>query len=120
MNTLSEEARIWRRKKIHEINKRSRKAGIKNKLKQDHIPVPETCPIFGTPLIYKSIDGLFDPNYASIDRIDPNKWYEDGNIRVMSVRANTLLSDATIGELKAIVAFLEECSQLKQILKACV
>ena len=38
----------------------------------------------------------------TLDRIDPTKGYEPGNIRVISWRANSLLKDMTLEELKAI------------------
>ena len=38
----------------------------------------------------------------TLDRIDPSKGYEPDNIRVISWRANSLLKDMTLDELKAI------------------
>ena len=42
------------------------------------------------------------PDSKSLDRIDASKGYTPGNIRVISWRANSLLSDATPSELAAI------------------
>jgi hypothetical protein len=69
------------------------------------IVIPEKCPIFGTTL-YRGT--RFDnENSPSIDRIKPSEGYVKTNIWVVSRRANTIKSDATLEELKALVTALE-------------
>ena len=69
------------------------------------ITVPELCPVFGTPLLPPSLCGM-NPMMPSIDRIDSSRGYEPGNVQVLSHRANSLKSNATIEELEAVLAFL--------------
>jgi len=46
-------------------------------------------------------------NSPSLDRIDNSKGYVPGNIAVISMRANMIKNNATLAELKAIVAYME-------------
>ena len=43
----------------------------------------------------------------SLDRFVPNLGYVKGNIRVISFRANRLKSDATIDEMRQVLAYME-------------
>ena len=43
---------------------------------------------------------------ASIDRKDSSKGYVKGNVAIISRRANLLKNNATIAELKAVLAFM--------------
>lgn len=60
------------------------------------------CPLLGIELTYKAYTpGLRPPaNYASLDRIDPKKGYIEGNVQILSFRANSIKSDATLEELE--------------------
>ena len=61
----------------------------------EDIVIPEKCPVFLVPI-----------EVPSIDRIDPSKGYIPGNVRIISMRANMLKSDATLEEMDLIVADL--------------
>ena len=65
----------------------------------------DTCPILEIPLDYgPSTNGAKIPsNYASLDKIDPSKGYVVGNLQVISKKANSMKSDATIEELRKFV-----------------
>jgi hypothetical protein len=67
-------------------------------------PLPKTCPVLGIPLSYEGNEGAAD-NAMSIDRIDPNKGYVQGNIVLVSQRANRIKNDATPLELRKIADF---------------
>lgn len=47
----------------------------------------------------------------SIDRIDPKRGYVRGNVVVVSMRANSIKREATIDELRKMVAFYESLTQ---------
>ena len=72
----------------------------------EEIIVPDICPVLGIPL--KIATGAAKPNSPSLDRIDPRRGYEPGNVRVVSHKANTIKSNATVEELRAVLAYLEE------------
>jgi hypothetical protein len=85
---------------------RARKAGISDTARaKDLLPLPSKCPLLGVELYYGSDVG-YRPDRASIDRTDSTKGYEPGNIWIISYRANNIKSDATLAELKAVVAGL--------------
>lgn len=70
----------------------------------DLYPLPKTCPVLGIPLSYEGNEGGAD-NAMAIDRIDPTKGYVQGNIVMVSQRANRIKNDATPAELRKIADF---------------
>jgi len=71
----------------------------------DIFPSDGKCPMLGIELQFnnkKSCD-----NSPSLDRIIPSVGYVPGNIQLISYRANRIKNDASLEELKSIVAFLE-------------
>lgn len=62
------------------------------------------CPLLGLELTYAKYEGNTPDNYASLDKIDPSKGYVEGNVQILSFRANTIKGHATLEELKLIVA----------------
>lgn len=67
------------------------------------------CPVFGFALDWscqRNNGGKVLPNSPSIDRIDPERGYVKGNIKIISFRANQIKSDASHEELKLVTAYL--------------
>lgn len=85
---------------------RAKRKGLTFTILKSDIVIPENCPILGIP-IDNAARGRASYNSPSIDRIDNARGYEPSNVHVISHRANSLKSNATLKELKAIVAFLE-------------
>lgn len=86
----------------------ARKQGIAFDIElADLLPAPDRCPIFGTLLAYGTRVRGQQQDSPSIDRIDPAQGYIKGNVWVISNRANTIKNDATLDELKTVVAALE-------------
>lgn len=69
------------------------------------ICIPDQCPVLGIPMAR-----------PSIDRIDNNKGYVKGNVRVISYRANVLKNNATVEEIRLVLADLERTSGVCEIL----
>lgn len=84
-----------RQRIFEKVRKRCRENGRKFALTLDDIKIPSHCPLLGIPL---SRDGFLD-NYPSLDRIDSTKGYTPENVIVISYRANTIKSNATLSEL---------------------
>ena len=83
-----------------------RHSGRKALEAKDIIPLlVDVCPILEIPLNYSPIGygQKTPPNHASLDRINPNKGYVVGNLQVISKKANSMKSDATIEELRKFV-----------------
>ena len=82
-----------------------------------------TCPVLGTKLIYKTkglsgTNGYPSENIPSIDRIDPNKGYTQDNCRIVSLKANVLLSNGTLEEIeKVYLSLKKDCSDPSTVLK---
>jgi hypothetical protein len=68
--------------------------------------MPEVCPVLGIPLVVG--DGSAKDNSPSIDRINPAGGYTKDNIRVISHRANTIKSNATIEEMEKVLAYIKD------------
>lgn len=72
---------------------------------EDDLDWPTHCPVL--PWIELHYPGRYrnDPAGASLDRIDHQKGYAPGNVRVISLRANLLRRDITPEELRALADF---------------
>ena len=87
---LSAEARLWRA-----ARSRARKRGIQFDLLLEDIVIPEVCPVLGTQM-----------TRPSLDRFDPRRGYTADNVRVISMRANTIKNDASVDELEQILVYM--------------
>jgi hypothetical protein len=78
--------------------------GVPFDLDLDHVvevfPENHVCPILKTKM--KWLDTRRDPNWPSLDRIEPKKGYVKGNVAWMSNRANTIKNNATFEEVELI------------------
>ena len=87
-------------------HRRSVERNIYFDLQKSDIVIPTTCPILGIPLFPSVGKRGGGPSSPTLDRIDPKKGYIAENIQVISKRANTLKSDASIEEMKKICAWV--------------
>jgi len=73
------------------------------------IKIPDVCPMFGTKLELGKcrVKGQTRANAASLDRVVPKLGYVTGNIRVISYRANTMKSNASLEEIKRLAEWLQ-------------
>jgi hypothetical protein len=81
-------------------------AGLSFCLVETDIHIPELCPVFGTPFMRGTRESC--TNSLSLDRIDSTMGYVKGNVWVISNRANTIKSDATLLELEKLVTALKK------------
>lgn len=100
----------WQRKSpekllLYAARARARKGGLPFDLEITDIVIPEVCPILGIRL--EKGDRCVCETSPSIDQIIPNKGYVKTNFQIISFRANTIKNDATLEELKRVVAYLE-------------
>lgn len=65
-------------------------------------PEDNLCPALGIPLEYTGLN-----NNASLDRLDSSQGYTEDNCAVISWRANRIKNNATLAELRLLVAFME-------------
>lgn len=79
---------------------RALKTGIPFDLDLSDIQIPEFCPYLGLRLSGLG-GGRRTDNTPSIDKIDPEKGYVKGNIRIISNLANTMKQNASLDLLLA-------------------
>jgi len=79
---------------------RARTKGIEFSITDEDIVIPDTCPYLGCKLTTIQGQGIIDSN-VSLDRIDNNKGYIPGNVRVISNLANRMKLYATEEQLLA-------------------
>ena len=92
------------KKMFYAARGRAKKRDLECTIILSDIVIPKTCPVLGIPII---TDGVLNANSPSIDRHDPEIGYTPENISVVSFRANTLKSDATLQEIKKLLDYLE-------------
>lgn len=79
---------------------RALKKNLEFTITKEDIVIPEYCPILKKKLIYAGSSHSNKDYSPSLDRIDPSKGYTPENIWVISNKANTMKSNASIEELK--------------------
>ena len=95
----SEEYKIWSRAKS-----RAKKRNLEFLIDVSDIEIPDVCPVFNVPFDKNSNEYTY-----SIDRIDHTKGYIEGNIMIISNKANRIKSDASLKELEQVVSYVKNC-----------
>lgn len=93
------------------VKGRAKYKGMEFNISKEDIVIPEKCPVLGIPLYFSK--GHNRGNTPSVDRIDNAKGYVKGNVAVISMKANALKKNATIEELKSILAYMEQHRKLQ-------
>ena len=88
--------------------RRAKVSGLKFDLELGDIQVPTHCPLLGVEL--HVAEGVLSANSPSLDRLDATQGYVKGNVWVISHRANTIKSNATLAELTLLVTNLAKFS----------
>lgn len=87
---------LWSRAK-----RRAAAKGVPFSITVEDVVVPDVCPVLGHAL------QVGDRDWApSLDRTIPIMGYVPGNVVVMSARANTLKSNASAAELRAVADYV--------------
>ena len=83
---------------------RAKEKGLPFSIKVTDIIVPEKCPLLGIPLSTNPVGKRkLGPGSPSLDRKIPELGYVSPNVWVISHRANTIKSNATLEELSLLV-----------------
>jgi len=87
---------------------RARRENVPFSLTTEDIVVPDVCPVLGIKIVpYTAGTTPRHNSNPTLDRVVPSRGYTKENTHVISFRANRLKSNATLAELKAIVAYME-------------
>lgn len=95
----------WLTSTLKDSKYRAKKKGLEHNLTREWIlaNLPKVCPILGIELCFTG----YKYNTPSLDRVNNSKGYTPDNVRIISNRANTLKSNATVEELEAIVMYMK-------------
>lgn len=96
---------VWRNKNIewfmfNSAKHRAERKNIPFELERKDIVIPEVCPILGCKLENSNSSYSNKDCSPSLDRKDPKLGYTKENIWVISNKANTMKSNASVEELK--------------------
>ncbi len=73
---------------------------------------PDICPVFGTTFTFVGLIKQ-QPCSPSLDRLDPNGGYVVGNVAVISMKANSIKSDATTAEVARTLVWMKTVEKTK-------
>lgn len=93
--------------------RRARDYGLEFSITKDDIFVPTHCPLLGIPLTVSR--GAVSAGSPTLDRIIPRLGYVPGNVWVISHKANTIKSDASLEELLMLAGNLAAKIRLKAV-----
>lgn len=77
-------------------------------------PLPAVCPISLQPLLYSvdGVSGIDRSRVASFDRVIPSLGYVEGNVQIISHRANGFKSNASRDEIERLLRYMDEKSPI--------
>jgi len=98
---------------LQHVRARTRHKGYETDLELSDLPkLGDVCPVLG--IKFKKQKGPLADESVSIDKVNPNlpylKKYKD-NLRFISYKANRIKNNATLDELKKVVAYVENSTQ---------
>jgi hypothetical protein len=68
---------------------------------------PDVCPVFGTPFNFIN-NGKVASDSPSVDRLRPELGYVEGNLRVISMKANNIKSAYTSADVARVAEWMRE------------
>jgi hypothetical protein len=87
---------------------RAKKRGLDFNIDLFDVKIPNVCPILDIPIMIGEDKTL--SNSPTIDRVDNNKGYTKGNVRVISHRANSMKNNNTLETLEKLIQYIKgEC-----------
>lgn len=77
------------------------------------LELPDECPMLGIPLNYEGGERAGDgwgrtDSSPSLDQIRPSEGYAEGNVQIISWRANRIKNDSTPEELMRIAEYMKK------------
>lgn len=89
---------------FNRVKARAKQNNIEFNLTIDDIVIPKKCPVLDIDII------PFDNSVhsPSVDRLDPNKGYIKGNIKIISKKANAIKQNATSDELYKVYKYTKK------------
>lgn len=105
--TIGTTLNIRKRMLVKRAKQRARRSGMEATITVADIIWPTHCPVLGVELNYGGDTVDKDKTRcASLDRWDNTRGYVPGNVYVLSFRANSLKSNATVEEMEKILHYM--------------
>ena len=92
---------------INSVRGRAKSHNIKFSITRDDFEIPDKCPCCGRGIFFAIDRGKPNYNSPSLDRLDSNRGYIQGNVNVICWRCNTIKSNASVDELRTIATWME-------------
>jgi hypothetical protein len=92
------------------VKRRATRDNLPYNLTPEMINIPTHCPVLGMELMFNK--GQAEDNSPSIDKLVPSLGYVEGNISIISYRANMLKSNASLEEMKALYEWFKQRSNV--------
>ena len=101
--------RAWARYARKDAKKRAEKRGIPFNLSTDYIEsiLVTHCPVFNIEFKYVG-NGKIRPESPALDRIVPSLGHVEGNVHVISVKANNIKSAYNSNDIQMVATWLRE------------
>ncbi len=98
--------RRWAGMALNNAKKRAKQRGLPFSITLNWLieAAGDACPLLGTPLNYANTVSAADS--PAVDRIDSANGYTPDNCWVISMKANRIKSDATVGEIETLAKAL--------------
>lgn len=93
------EWRMW-----YQASKRAAERGLPFTIQLEDIKIPDICPLLGIKLVRDFSDRSSAP---SLDRVIPELGYTKENIRVISMKANTMKRDLSIEFIEKLLVYMK-------------
>ena len=101
---------IAMKRMLSSAKSRAKEKGLMFDIHYEDVSIPNLCPVLKIPLI-PSTDGSLNDNSPSLDRMVPYLGYTKGNVKVISMKANRIKTDATSNELEAVLEYVKQIEQ---------
>lgn len=100
---------VWAKHARRDAKLRAAKKGVPFNLTAKYIRsiLTDFCPVFNTEFVFRG-NGKILPTSPSLDRIDPAKGYVEGNVVVISSKANNIKSAYKSRDIFQVAQWLEQ------------
>ena len=102
--------KMWSITSCQAAKQRARQAGLPHSITPGYIEhiARLYCPVLDIYLAYERSSGVIRPDSPTLDRHDNALGYVEGNVCVISWRANAIKNNATVAELEAVLSYARD------------
>ena len=106
---LNNPKKVWAKYANKDARRRAIKKNVPHNITNQYIEsiLTDYCPVYGTEFMWCGNVGV-QPTSPSLDRIDPVKGYVEGNVVVISIKANNIKSAYKAADLYKVADWLYE------------